>query len=511
MFDPTLHLFVDDYHIRNLFALQRVYGVPEKHPTPVLSDIPGRVVGWGSVIHEPGSDGSQRFRLWYQSVCDSSVHEMSSAGLYGRGEEFGFFPERFPQPVRESQTSVISYAESRDGIHWEKPDLGLVEWQDSTANNIVLDGAGAARQFDGALTNMDTVSVLRDEADPDPQRRYKMICHWETVHVWDNRVSTLGRSEGYMKRIWAARAKYLTTSPDGIHWEAPLVRIKECAGGGDYAGVTRDERNKRYWFSDRAPIGLSGIRYRSAAFCTSPDLYHWPETVEMAFAPGVYEDYGKRYEHHGMVPFNYGDQDLCFLEYSITGRPVAGVLGSHRDGERWRLVNGNHHFLPLGPTGAFDSEIVAMTRNAPVRSGDRLLFFYNGRASASYDPLVQIEGKGYLGVATLRLDGFAGLTVDELAERRHQLPAMLLTQPITVQRNELLINLADHHGTAKVALLDLAAQPIPGYELENCLPLAEGVRVPVRWQEQATVSALAGQPVLVLVQMQAGTLYALCL
>lgn len=501
MYDPSLHLFVDDDHIRNYFALQRIFGTLEKHPEPVLADIPGRQVAWGSVVQE--ADG--RFRLWYQSVCESSPHEMSNAGVYGRGDEFGFFPERFPAAVRATQTSVISYAESEDGLIWVKPDLGLVEWQGSTANNIVLDGARAAAQFDGALTNMDTVTMLRDDTDPNAQQRYKLICHWETIHVWDNRVSNLGRAESYIDQMWAARAKYLTTSPDGIHWDAPLVRIKECAGGGDYAGITRDERNQRYWFSDRAPIGLPGLRYRSAAFCTSPDLYHWPETVEMVFAPGAYEDYGKRYEHHGLIPFNYGDQDLCFLEYSITGRPIAGVLGSHRDGERWRLVNGHTPFLSLGPAGAFDAEIVAMTRNAPFRDGDRLLFFYNGRGV----PLGQQKRIGRLGVATLRLDGFAGLAVDELALRRHQLPAMLLTHPLTVQNDELQLNLAGHRGTAKVALLDEAAQPIPGYTLEQCLPLAEdGVRTPVRWQEQATISALHGRRVMVLVQIQAGILYA---
>ncbi len=34
------------------------------------------------------------------------------------------------------------YAESNDGIVWSKPDLGLVEWQGSRRNNIVLAGLG---------------------------------------------------------------------------------------------------------------------------------------------------------------------------------------------------------------------------------------------------------------------------------------------------------------------------------------------------------------------------------
>lgn len=505
MYDPALHLFIDDFHIRNQFAMQRVFGRLEKHPDPVLEDISGRQATWGTVMCEP--DG--RFRLWYQSVCDKSVHEMSTAGVYGRGEEFGYFPECLPGAVRETQTSVISYAESADGFRWEKPDLGLVEWQGSKENNIVLDGSYAAEQFDGALTNMDTVSVIRDDVDPNPQRRYKMICHWETIHVWDNRVSNLGRSEEYMAKVWAARAKYMTTSPDGIRWNPALVRIKECAGGGDYAGVTRDERNQRYWFSDRAPVGLPGMKYRTAGLCTSPDLYNWPETVEMVFSPAAHEDYGCRYEHHGMVPFNYGDQDLCFLEYSIAGCPIAGILGSHRDGERWRLVNGSTPFLSLGPKGTFDADLVAMTRNSPFRKGDQLVFFYNGRVF-DYDDYHVRSRQSRIGAATLRLDGFAGMAVDELAMRRHRKPAMLLTQPVRVLTDELQINIANHRGTARVALLDKAGQMIPGYELENCLPIEDdAVRAGVHWKEQPAVSALRNQELMVLVQLEAGTVYAI--
>ena len=33
---------------------------------------------------------------------------------------------------------LTCYAESKDGIHWEKPDLGIVEWQGSRRNNILF-------------------------------------------------------------------------------------------------------------------------------------------------------------------------------------------------------------------------------------------------------------------------------------------------------------------------------------------------------------------------------------
>lgn len=502
MFDSSLHLFVDDQHVRNLFGMKRTYGALEKLAEPVLEDVCGRMACWACVLREP--DG--RFRMWYQSLAKGpSVHDMATAGIWGRGHEFGFFPERYRGAIPETQGSVVSYAESADGVHWQKPDLGLFAWQGAKPNNIVMDGSRAAAQFDGALTNMDTISVIRDAADPDPRKRYKLICHWETVHVWDNQVSKLGRSEEFMRRAWAARAKYLTTSADGIHWEAPLVRIKECAGGGDYAGVTRDERNSQYWFNDRATSGLPGVDPRTAGLCTSRDLYRWPETVEMVFSPEAYEDYGLRYEHHGMVPFNYGDQDLCFLEYSIGGTPVAGVLGSHRDDQPWRRVNGDTPFLALGPAGSFDDTCVAATRNPPFRVDDKLLFFYNGRHGA-----YGTEGQtAHMAAATLRLDGFAALTVDAPAVERHGIPASLMTRAITVRQPELQLNVAGHRGTAKAGLIGEDMKPIAGFELENCLPIAEdAVRATIRWKGGSTTAALKGQCVHVLLQMRSGSVYA---
>ena len=38
---------------------------------------------------------------------------------------------------------MTCYAESKDGIHWTKPDLGLFEFDGSKKNNIVWDGPGA--------------------------------------------------------------------------------------------------------------------------------------------------------------------------------------------------------------------------------------------------------------------------------------------------------------------------------------------------------------------------------
>ena len=502
--DPSLHLFLDDYHVRNVFAMKRTFGRPRKLEEPALQDIEGRSLAWGCVRQE--ADG--RFRCWYQSTLQDNVHEMVDAEVWGRGTDYGFYPERHPAACREWQTSILSYAESEDGLHWHRPELGLFEWRGSKQNNIVLDCRRAAEQFGGAITNLDTISVLIDEDAP-ASERYKLICHWETLHIHDNQVSKLDRPEEDMQRFREPRNKYLVTSPDGIRWNSPLIFVKGCAGGGDYSGVTRDHRNGRWWFNDRAPVGMPGVGFRSAGLCSSADLLDWPENVEQIVHPGQYEDWGRRYQHHGMTPFNYGDQDLGYLELSIQGAPVAMVLLSHRDGQRWQRAHGDGALLEVGPRGSYDDRVLNVMRNPPMVVGDELIIPYNGRTvdTLGYD---HFRGRqiGSLGLARMRLDGFAGFEVDPLAVYRHGTAAVIQTQPVEVSAAGVQVNIEGHNGSARAALLDEGGRAIEGYGLTDCLPIAEDeVRATVRWKEKQGVSELQGRRVILMLQMVSGTVW----
>ena len=57
----------------------------------------------------------------------------------------------------------VCYATSKDGIHWEKPELGLIDFNGDTKNNTVI-------------VYMHGVAVIKDLHETDPQKRYKAIC-----------------------------------------------------------------------------------------------------------------------------------------------------------------------------------------------------------------------------------------------------------------------------------------------------------------------------------------------
>jgi hypothetical protein len=56
-------------------------------------------------------------------------------------------------PLRQAQSEVVCYAESRDGIHWVKPNLGLLDWPATTdnsgpkKNNILWRGGPETHNF----------------------------------------------------------------------------------------------------------------------------------------------------------------------------------------------------------------------------------------------------------------------------------------------------------------------------------------------------------------------------
>jgi hypothetical protein len=110
MYDPKLHLFVDNGEIQETWGFSRVLGRAERFRNePVLAaDRPWE--GMGVIRPTVMRDDGGLFRMWYQT--------------YNR---------QFVDPYRW----MVCYAESSDGVHWHRPDLGLVEHEVPKHNHIV--------------------------------------------------------------------------------------------------------------------------------------------------------------------------------------------------------------------------------------------------------------------------------------------------------------------------------------------------------------------------------------
>ena len=101
----------------------------------------------------------------------------------------------------------ICYAESDDGIHWVKPNLGLYEWEGSKANNIVMD------------SNIENGGgVFLDPRAP-PDQRYKLLARLSSKKVMgpgeDPQVNNAPNGSGL----------YIYTSADGLRWTLQPTRL----------------------------------------------------------------------------------------------------------------------------------------------------------------------------------------------------------------------------------------------------------------------------------------------
>ena len=85
---------------------------------------------------------------------------------------------------------AISYATSKDGISWVKPELGVVEFEGSTANNILWRGSGSPSKSKSKDKDKDSLwggphgnGIFKDLRERDPNRRYKAVTKFGTLSV----------------------------------------------------------------------------------------------------------------------------------------------------------------------------------------------------------------------------------------------------------------------------------------------------------------------------------------
>lgn len=381
--------------------------------------------------------------------------------------------------------AFLCYAESDDGIHWRKPNLGIVEYNGSKDNNIL-----ARSIVDG--------TVFIDPKDV-PERRYKLL-------------HTVGAHEGGLR---------IASSADGIHFnvsEKPVVPW--CPDSQQ--NMFYDQRRGKYVAYLRAVRELMGIdanEWRMVMRCEVDDLDDWsksdpqiifrpdaddPPDVDFytnacslyPWAADAYFMFPAAYHHY---PAEYGNDGLLDISAAAS-----------RDGVRW-LRPDRGPYIPLGTKGEWDA-MFNMMGVGMVRQGDKILQYYNavdfghgGTRDESLD-IESAQGRrrwGWMGAAEQRLDGF--YSADASYEG-----GWITTPTLKFSGNFLELNInTSSAGSAQVELRDESGQAIPGFTLQDCdTIMTNDVRHRVSWKGNADLSALAGRPVQLHVEMRSAKLYA---
>ena len=278
------HLFVDDFQIERMENVERTLHNPYRAPeNPIIS--PDEA--WEStIILQPGAviyDKEEHiFKMWYNSLPTNSKPDIQE---------------------------LLCYATSKDGIHWVRPALNIVEYHGSKANNIVLKWCSW------------TCSVVKDEHEPDRSKRYK-LAYWN----WHD-----PKTNG----IWAA------FSPDGIHWDIykdnPVVPV---AASGDTFTVMQDPVTQKFWLYHKSAM----LPLRKVAPMVSDDFIHWKNDELLEQDDRDPPDT----EFYGLSPFPYADQYLGFLwVFHAYTQQIDVQLVSSRDGRTWERSVHRRIFLPL--------------------------------------------------------------------------------------------------------------------------------------------------------------------
>lgn len=398
---------------------------------------------------------------------------------------------------------VWCYAESQDGIHWIKPNLGLFEFNGSKNNNIVL----ASRQFGNfSFTLADNMTVFKDHnPDVSPDARYKALVDL--------------RKE---KPDWSL---LLFISPDGIHWKpangsTPILSKED----GSY-----DSQNTAFWDSATNSyriywrfFGKDSMRGIKTA--VSPDFINWKEKKEVSFtdtmpeqlytngiipyyrAPQIYLGFPARYIDRKWSSSMKALPELKEREGRSITNPRYGtalteslIMVSHNGitFKRW-----NEAFLRPGierkGSWNYGQQYIGWsfleTKSSLEGAPDELSFYANES--------LWTGNSSSLRRYTLRLDGFVSINAPMAG-------GTFLTKPFLFKGNKLSVNFSTSaYGSIRVELQDSEGKPLPGYALSDCQPLfGDTIDRSVTWNKGNDVGAWEGKEVRLLFEIKDGDIY----
>lgn len=465
-------LFVDDLLLAEHSRISKFVYRPEKNPNnPILvADKPWEMETPGGVQLDAQSsmyDAEARvFKMWY-----------------------------LPQ-VWKNNHAPWCYAISTDGYHWEKPDLGIYDYNGSKKNNIL---AAFDRKVDLIFNN-----VIKDPHETDPSKRFKAMGELENGQP----ANTNGGAA-------------IAFSPDGLHWTIypnnPVIRHgRNIADAPMMFGW--DPRKNKYVAYPRPGHPLAreitgnGVHrhIRTVGYAESDDFIHWTPTRVM-LAPDLEDRVDFQYGQ--FVASLIGNFYLGFLMVHQTHEQTWGVyLLSSRDGFHWTWIDRKTPFMVRGEIGSYDAGYQDMS-GAITHNGKHWLYY--GAFSGAHGEVNRFgRNRVCIAMATLPEDRWVGLLAGPDQ-------ATVTTRPMLFSGSKLWIDIDASNPQDKgvgrrnfdecelrAELLDQSGGSIEGFELRRSRILLESGRQPVSW-EGADLSKLAGKPVRLRLAMRNCALYSI--
>ena len=473
-------LFVDEHLIERMTGGARL----QLHRPVETEDV---------FVHDTPWEGNRT--LYYTMFQDGGIYRM-----YYRGSQIDVTSDGYSIPY-----NVTCYAESKGGIHWTRPDLGLVEFRGSKKNNIILSGE-ICHAF-----------VPFKDANPEcsAEHRYKAI-----VAIYK-----------------PVRELHVYSSPDAIQWSPMSDKPVITTGYFDSQNLAFwDTERQRYVVFHRAlhggPDSLEPPSHEASTkdvmTATSTDFLHWTEpewlkysperwtrfsTNKTAFspyqqfytnqiqqyerAPHIYLGFPTRYVAERETLTELNRRLFKSVEYFGADYTDGGFMTS-RDGRHFKfwdeafILPGPQHRKRWAYCDNFQALGILETKSTTEGAPNELSIYVNENFWR------QCRLRRY----TLRLDGFVSVQAPLSGGE-------FITKPIAFTGRALRLNLATSAaGNLQVELQDEQGKPLPGFSLDDCKKLfGDTLDRRVHWETKADLSPLIGRPVRVRFVLRDADLY----
>jgi hypothetical protein len=379
-----------------------------------------------------------------------------------------------------SDDEVTCCAESDDGVHWTRPDVGAYEVQGTRKNNVVLMKAQqVTHNFSPFLDSKPGVAdAERFKAFGGTMQggglmAYKSAdgMHWEKM------------AEAPVITKEMVPYKYMFDSQNVPFWSAAEKKYL-CYYRVFEDGIRRIVRSESDDFLKwSAPVLLE---YRSPEMEAPIEHLYTNQTSPYFRAPHLYVSIAARFmpgrrvltdEQAAAIKVNPGyfkdTSDAIFM----TTRPVEGAahVGFY-----------DRTFLEGFIRGGIGAQNWVSRTNYPALN----VVQTDAAEMSVYVNQDYAQPTAHLRRYSMRLDGFASL-------RCGYAGGHMITKPLVFKGRQMSLNFSTSAaGGVKVGIEDVDGNAIPGFSIEDCqMQIGNEIDRKVTWKSGTDVSALAGKPV----------------
>ena len=442
-------LFLDDFWMAEMDGVVRRLHEPELKERSIKGEHPweARLSAYHTAFHD-----GEKWRMYYQCAGGSTTDP--------------------------GALNLQAYAESDDGITWNKPFLGLIEVDGSSENNVVYAGPGSE------------MAVFLDEnPEAAEDERYKAVVR-----------SPVGEE--------MTRVLYAMVSADGLSWRRMSEDPVLTDGPFDSHNVPFwDKILRKYVIYARGAAGSGGPfkgGYRWIRRATSEDFLEWTPLVSIETGETPAEQlYTNAYTPYDRAPGTY----LMF--------PSRLVLERSPDPEWERDFGGGVSdivFMSSRDGLNFDRSFKeAWIRPGPEEENWHERGIYVGSGIVQTTPEeMSLYSRQHSRLPTTHLRRYALRTDGFVSVNAGFSGGEFVTRPLVFSGGELEMNYSTSAvGSVQVEIQDVEGRPVSGFSLsDGSEKFGDEIEGVFRWDSEVDLNGLAGTTVKLRFVLKDADLYA---